>query len=171
MEFFEVLAKRRSVRAFRKEPIAPEVMTRLLEAVRSAPTAGNLQAYQVYLVETPEKIQELAKAAMGQECVSQAAAMLVFCADAARSSVRYHERGATLYCIQDATIAATLAHLAATALGLGSVIVGAYREAEVSRVIGAPSHQRPVIMLPLGYPNETPAPTPRRHMEDLVIRK
>ena len=36
MDFFEVLAKRRSVRAFRKESIAPEVMTRLLEAVRSA---------------------------------------------------------------------------------------------------------------------------------------
>jgi len=170
MDFFDVVKTRKSVRAFKKQKIEPEVMMRLLEAVRSCPTAGNLQAYQVYLVETPEMIKSLAKAAYGQTCVSGARAVLVFLTDALRSEAKYRERGVTLYCIQDATIAATFAHLAAVALELGSVMVGAFSEAEVARVIDAPTTQRPVLMLPVGYPDETPAPTDRRLLDDLVIR-
>ena len=170
MDFFDVVKARKSVRAFKKEEIEPAVMSQLLEAVRSCPTAGNLQAYQIYLVETPEMIRSLAKAAYGQTCVSGAPAVLVFCTDAPRSAAKYSERGATLYCVQDATIAATFAHLAAVALGLGGVMVGAFSEAEVARVIDAPTTQRPVLMLPVGYPDETPAPTDRRTLDDLVIR-
>jgi len=169
MEFFDVVNARQSIRAYRPKKIEPEVMTRLLEAMRTAPTAGNLQAYQVYLVESPEKIQSLAGAAHGQECVSGAPAVLVICTDAPRSA-KYGSRGQTLYCIQDVTIAATIAHLAATALGLGSVMVGAFNEDEAAKVVGVPSHHRPILMLPVGYPNETPARTSRRPLDDLVIR-
>ena len=171
MDFSEVIKSRRSVRAFKKRPVEPEVMTRLLAAVQSSPTAGNLQAYQVYLVETPDMIKALARAAYDQACVSGAPAVLVFCTDAPRSVSKYGDRGATSYCIQDATIAATLAHLAAVDLGLGSVMVGAFKEAEVAQVVGAPDTQRPILMLPVGYPDEIPAPTDRRSLDDLVIRR
>jgi nitroreductase len=97
--------------------------------------------------------------------------VLVFCADGERSRAEYHGRGLTLYCLQDTTIAATFGHLAATALGLGSVMVGAFREVEVSQIVGAPPTQRPILLLPIGYPNETPAATDRRSLDDLVIRR
>jgi len=170
MEFFDVIKTRKSVRKFKKQPVAPELITRLLQAVRSAPTAGNLQAYQVYLAEKPEQIRALAKAAYDQECVSGAAAVLVFCADGERSRVKYKERGLTLYCLQDTTIAATFGHLAAAALGLGSVLVGAFKEDEVSQLIAAPPTQRPLLLLPVGHPDEIPVATERRPLDELVIR-
>jgi nitroreductase len=130
-----------------------------------------LQAYQMYLIETPATIAALSRAAYDQEWIAQAAAVLVFCADGARSKVKYKERGLTLYCLQDTTIAATFAHLAATALGLGSVLVGAFKEPEVSQLIKAPAHQRPILLLPVGYPDEIPVATERRPLDDLVIRR
>lgn len=170
MDFFDVVMSRRSVRMFKKDRIEPEVMTQLLRAIRTAPTAGNLQAYQVYLVDNRDKIKALARAALGQSCVSDAAAVLVFCTDAPRSAGTYGERGRQLYCVQDATIAATIAHLAAAALGLGSVMVGAFTEAQAAKVINSPDHLRPILMLPVGYPAEQPLPASRRTLDDLVVR-
>jgi len=73
-----------------------------------------------------------------------------------------------LYCVQDATIACTFAILAATALGLASVWVGAFDEDDVRRAIGAPPTHRPVAMLPIGYAAEVPRLRPRRSLKDLV---
>ena len=171
MYLFEVFKVRRSVRAFKARQIEQERMTRLLKAVQSAPSAGNLQAYQVYLVDTPASIRALGESAYSQTCVSGAPAVLVFCTDAPRSAATYSERGKALYCVQDATIAATFAHLAAVALGLGSVMVGAFNEAEVARIIDAPATQIPILLLPLGYPDETPVPTSRRSLDEIVIRR
>jgi len=168
LSIFEVFEKRRSVRAFKSQKIERDVMIELLQAVGSAPTAGNLQAYHIYLAETPEKIRVLAKASYNQACVLNAPAVLIFTADQKQSSKEYGERGKNLYCVQDATIAAAFAHLAAVALGLGSVMVGAFNTGEVSRIIGAPDVQIPVLMLPLGYPDEIPSPTSRRPFEEMV---
>ena len=170
MEFFDTINARRSVRKFRQEAVPDEILTRLLETVRTSPTAGNLQAYHVYLVQRPEMIRALADAAFGQECVANAPCVLVFCTDAPRSAVKYKERGTTLYCIQDATIAATLGHMAATALGLGSVMVGAFNEDRAARVIEADPAHRPLLMLPVGYPGESPVPTERRALQEMVNR-
>ncbi len=168
MSLFEVFKKRRSVRAFKSQKIKRDVITELLWAVQSSPTAGNLQAYHIYLAESHEKIRALGKASYNQSCVFEAPAVLVFTADQKQSSKEYGERGKNLYCIQDATIAATFAHLAAVALGLGSVMVGAFNTGEVSRIIGAPNTQIPILMLSLGYPDENPAPTGRRPLEEMI---
>ena len=50
MDFFDVVEQRRSTRAFSTRPIEPDKTLALLEAVNRAPSAGNLQAYEVYLV-------------------------------------------------------------------------------------------------------------------------
>jgi nitroreductase len=74
----------------------------------------------------------------------------------------------SLYSVQDATIACTFAMLAASALGLASVWVGAFDEDQVSRVISAPEEQRPVAMLPIGYAAGPPRQRARRKLEELV---
>ena len=92
---------------------------------------------------------------------------LVFCAHPARLE-KFGERGAKLYCVQDATIACAYAQLAATALGLSSAWIGRFDEDVVRRAIGASADLLPVAILPIGYAAEMPEIKPRRALEDLV---
>ncbi len=168
MDFFEVLAGRHSVRAYTDQPVPPEKVGAILDAINRAPSAGNRQAFEVYLIRGAEQRRALAKAADDQDFLAQAAVVLVFCTHPALNIDRYGQRGAGLYCIQDATIACCFAMLAAAALGLATVWVGAFNEEEVRRVICALEEQRPVAILPIGYAAETPEIRPRRRLEALV---
>lgn len=170
MDFFEAVKTRQSIRAFQDKPIEPEPLQQILEAINHAPSAGNLQGYEVYLVTERAVIQALARATSGQDFITQAALVLVFCAHPARSAQKYRERGTSLYCIQDATIACAYAQLAVTALGLGSVWVGAFDEAAVRQAIGVGHELRPVAFLPIGYAAETPERRTRRDLAELVHR-
>ena len=168
MEFFEVVKQRHCIPAFDSRALEPEKLQKILKAANAAPSAGNLQAYEIYLVRKASLLAALAVAAGNQECVAAAPLALVFCANPARSAPRYGDRGKRLYARQDATIACTFAMLAATALGLGSVWVGAFDDEAVGRVINVPEGLIPVAILPLGYPAEKPEMTPRRRLDTLV---
>ena len=172
MEFFEVVNTRQSIRAFTAQPLEPEKLHQLWDAINRAPSAGNLQAYEVYAVTNPVVLKELVAASRlrtrGQDYIAQAPITLVFCAHAARSAQRYAERGQTLYCVQDATIACAYAQLAATALGLATVWIGAFDEAAARRAIDVGGELRPVAILPIGYAAETPGRSTRRSLDDLI---
>jgi len=169
MEFFEVVKKRQSIRKFQETPVEQNKLTRILEAVNRAPSAGNLQAYRIIIVADVDLRARLAAATGNQDSVEQAPVVLVFCAYPARSSARYGTRGAELFCVQDATVACAYAQLAATALGLASAWLGAVVEAETIReVLRLTDDLWPIALLPLGYPAEQPTPTPRRALSDLV---
>ncbi|HNQ88817.1 MAG TPA: nitroreductase family protein [Verrucomicrobiota bacterium] len=170
MNTLDAIQARRSVRAFQPRPVEAEKLDALLNAINQAPSAGNLQAYQVYLVRRETTRQRLAAAALGQKFLAQAPMVLVVCACPSRSA-KYGQRGAELYCLQDATVAVAYGQLAATALGLASCWVGAFDESQVKEVLGLPAAERPVAMLPIGYPAETPPRTPRRWLTDLVKEK
>ncbi len=161
MDFFELVKTRCSMRVFAPTPLEDDKVQRILQSINLAPSAGNLQAYEVYLVTRPEDRAALMQAAWDQAFVAQAPLVLVFCTNAARSAVKYRQRGADLYCLQDATIACTYAMLAAAGLGLGSVWVGAFDEEAVWRAIGSPEGHRPVAVLPIGYPGRAPRYRPR----------
>jgi nitroreductase len=168
MDFFDVVRQRRSIRAFTDQPVAEEDLQKILEAINAAPSAGNRQAYEVVVVRDPARKRALAAAAWEQNFIAQAPVVLVFCTNPRRNVDRYRERGARLYCVQDATIAVTHAHLAATALGLGACWIGAFDPPRVAAVIGADKDLEPVAMLPIGHPGETPPSTSRRPLGDLV---
>lgn len=167
MDFFEVLQKRYSVRAYKPDPIGDATLTKILEAVNSAPSAGNLQAYEVILVRDPERKRQLARASWDQWFIAEAPVVLVFVANPERNR-RYGKRGTELYCVQDATIACSYAQLAATALGLGSCWIGAFDDDKVREVVGIPQNMRPVAILPIGVPADMPEPKERRPLGDLV---
>ena len=168
MDFFEVVTTRQSVRAFSAAAVEADEVRQILEAANLSPSAGNLQAYEIYVVKKPSRRMELAKAALQQDFVASAPIVFVFCAHPARSESKYRERGVRLYAVQDATIACCFAMLAATALGLATVWVGAFKDEAVRRVIGASEGIVPVAMLPVGCAAEQPAPTSRRSLEQLV---
>jgi nitroreductase len=167
MDLFDVVRERHSVRSFLADPVPRESLQRILEAANQAPSAGDLQAYEVYQVDDPTVREALAVAAYDQGFIEEAPVALVFVASPFRAR-RYGERGANLYAVQDATIAAAYVQLAAVALGLSTCWVGAFDEAKVASALHLPAGQKPVAILPLGKANETPAPTPRRALSDLV---
>jgi nitroreductase len=168
MDFFKVIEGRHSVRSYADKPIPADKLQQILEAINRAPSAGNGQAFEVYLVRGAGQRTALVQAGNDQDFLGQAPIVLVFCTHAGLDMDRYGQRGAELYCIQDATIACTFAMLAASALGLSTVWVGAFDEDAVRDIICAPQTERPVAMLPIGYAAETPRIRPRRDLGALV---
>ena len=168
MDFFEVIRTRRSIRVFEDRPVEEEKIGAILEAANAAPSAGNLQAYEIFLVKDPIARGRLASTLPRMEFFSAVPLVLVFCANPDRAAARYAERGIKLYALQDATIACTHAMLAATAVGLASVWVGAFREREVSGALNLPEALEPVALLPIGYPLETVEPRSRRPLNEIV---
>jgi len=167
VEFCEVVRRRRSIRAYTDEGIDPSVLDRLLRLVSRAPSAGNLQAYRIVVVRSPDRRSALAAAAEDQRFLAEAPVDLVFFADPDRSAGKYGRRGASLYAIQDATIAATFAVLAAAAEGLATVWVGAFDESAVRTVCGV-TKIRPVAIVALGHGAEDPPESPRRDLKEMV---
>ncbi len=168
MDFFNLIRGRHSIRAYTDQPIKPEDLQCIFEAINRAPSAGHRQAFEVYILREPGPRGALVHAASEQEFLAQAPVVLVFCTHAALNADRYGQRGDRLYAVQDATIACTFAMLAAAELGLASVWVGAFNEAAVRGVIRAPEEQRPVAILPIGYPAETPRNRERRPLSKLI---
>lgn len=168
MDFFDLVRVRRSVRRFHPEPLPDGALERLLGTAALAPSAGNLQSYAVVVVEAPARKARLAAAAFHQACLAEAPVVLVFCADPARSAVRYDGRGEALFALQDATLACAYAQLGAAALGLGSVWVGAFDDQAMREALELPAELRPVAMLPVGRAAEAPSTLERRPLEELV---
>ena len=168
MEFFNVVQNRHSIRAFTAEPIGPEKLQQILEAANRAPSAGNLQGYEIFVVTNTAQKTALARAALEQEFIGEASVVLLFCTHAARSAQKYGRRGETLYTLQDATIACTFAMLAVPAVNLSSVWIGAFDTDAVQQIIGAPDGIVPVAILSIGYAAENPRLTPRRELSDIV---
>ncbi len=168
-DIFEVMARRRSVRRYSGEVVREEDLNVILEAACSAPSAGNLQAYEIVVVRDRERRIKLARASLNQMFMAQAPVHLVFLAYPRRSAAIYGRRGARLYSLQDATIAATFAMLAAHALGYGTCWVGAFRDEEVLRIVGAPEDRIPVAIITVGRPKGEEMTTPRLGMETFVF--
>jgi len=168
LDLFEAIRGRRSVRAFTKEDVPDDVVEKLIDAARWAPSAGNIQPWEFVVVRNPETKRRLAAAALYQDFIAEAPVVVVVCANERRSAMGYGRRGATLYCIQDCAAATQNMLLAAHALGLASCWVGAFSEDEVREVIEAPDGVRPVAIVPIGHPAERPRPPPRRPLNHII---
>jgi len=168
MDFFQTVHARQSVRAYQAKPIEARQIQKILSAANQSPSAGNLQAYEIVIVRDAATIRALTQACYNQDFMAQAPVVLAFCADPARSAAKYGRAGEELYSLQDATIAVTYAQLAATALGLATCWIGAFREQEVVKVLHLRAGLRPIALLPVAWPAETPPRTPRRELSDLV---
>jgi len=142
---------------------------------RTAPSAGGLFPLELYLVtgevtglaagvyhylpgehrieaiSAGDRRADLAAAALGQACVEQGALNLVITAVPQRTTDKYGERG-NRYVYLEAGHAAQNICLTATALGLGTVPVGAFADEAVRQVIGVSEEVVPLYVLPIGRP-------------------
>ncbi len=93
----------------------------------------------------------LAKAALGQGWVAQGAVVLVITAVYQRTARKYGHERAPRYVHLEAGHAAQNVCLECTALGLGTVPVGAFDDDAVKRVLRLPDEFEPLYLLPVGY--------------------
>lgn len=164
--FFEILRKRRSVRAFASRPVESEQRDLLLEAALRAPSSRGRTPWEFIVVEDPATLRKLAEAKPhGAGFLANAPLAIVVAADPAQCDVW----------IEDASIAAILIQLAATSLGLGSCWAQIrLREHDASgrpasdclvEWLNLPPGSQVVSVIGIGYPAEDKPGHPRDELK------
>lgn len=168
MELFEAIRNRRSIRQFTSQDVPDDYLNRILEAAILAPSAGNLQSWYFIVVRNNDFKERLSKAAYNQACVINAPVIIVVCCDL-RQIAPYGKRGTELFTLHDTGAAIENMLLASTALGLGSVWVGAFDEVEAAELLGLNWNEfRPVAIIPIGFSAEEPDVSSRRPLSETV---
>lgn len=167
MDFYDTLKGRHSVRKYRDIPLSWDVLTRVVDSVRYAPTSGNLQNFKFVVVLNKSFISAIAEASANQLWMQTAPVLIVVCAELEKAKKFYGLRGERLYAVQNASNAAMIMSLAAHAEGLSSCWVGAFNEDEVVRILNIPSTVRPQAILALGYSDEKPRAQPKYELANL----
>jgi len=164
MEFYEVINKRRSIRAYKKDPVEDSKLSRILNAARLAPTAANRQPFSLIVVKDGETKQKL-KDAYSQEWFFTAPVIVCACA---LPDNAWKRNDGKVYVDVDVAIAMDHLILAAFAEGLGTCWIAAFKPEVVREVLNIPENMEPLILTPLGYPEIIPEPTFRKPLEEMV---
>ena len=164
-DIFRIFATRRSTRKFAKTKVEDWKLDAILAATNTAPTAGNFQGLKIFYVINPSAKEALVEAANSQPYVN-APAVLVFCMDPKRVKLKLPPHILEKFSLQDATLAASYAQIAAAGLGLSSIWIGMIDEEKVKSIIG--TDLRPSSILCIGYPAKKKPPKPRRNIRDLI---
>ena len=164
MEVLEAIKRRRAVREFSEKKIEQEKLDQILEAGRLAPSASNEQRTKCLVVDSPEIIQELAKACMRQKSVKTAPIVLVICAD----NERMMQCGQSARSM-DCAIAASFMRLEAVEQGLQGCWLGLYKEERVRKILSIPEEYVIVAVMPIGYPLEDGEQMPKKELEEFVL--
>jgi len=164
MQIEDVIRKRRSIRRFEERDVDRSVIENILSTALEAPSAGNLQPWRIFIFSKKNDKEEIARIAYSQKFISEAPFVIVIIADTKRSSSIYGSRGRDLYAIQDTSALIQNILLLAVGKGLGTCWVGAFNEDELTKFLKLSDGQRPVAIIPIGYPAEDP---PRRKKDTL----
>ena len=150
MNVLEAIKTRRSVRAYSAQPIPTEVMQRMRQALRFAPSACNYQPWHFIFVVQTDLRRRLAQLANDQLWIADAPVTIVACGfpEQAFKAMGGYGNSAEI----DAAIAIDHLTLAAVADGLGTCWIGAFNEAGVKELLQIPAEAKVVAMTPLGYP-------------------
>jgi len=167
MEFQELIRVRRSIRGYKPDPVPEEVLHRILEAGRLAPTAANRQPFQLIVV-TDAATRSRLREVYDRDWFYTAPLILVGCVEPARAWQRADGFNAA-----EVDISIVMDHivLAAADEGLGSCWICNFNEPRLKEILGIPANVRVLAMTPLGFPAAEPRAFQRRPLEDLVRRE
>ena len=162
MAFSDLIRNRYSVRGYKPDPVEKEKLEQVLEAARLAPTAANRQRFQLIVIHTEGRQEELSRI-YGREWFVQAP--IVICACRYPMGPDHNRRDYT-----DVDLGIVMDHLilAAAELGLGTCWIGAFDPAATREILGLPDEVEPVVFTPLGYPDAPPRPKQRKPLAELV---
>lgn len=165
MDFFELIKTRRSVRAYKPDPLTPAQIEQILEAGRLAPTAANRQPFRILVIETAGR-EEALRRIYGREWFTDAPYVLCVCGVEDEGWVRRHD--SKRYLDVDAAIVMDHMILAAAALGLGTCWIGAFDPDAAREVLELPTGVEPIAFTPVGVPADDPGAKQRKALEELV---
>ncbi len=164
MDFLKLAWERISVRGYRPDPIPDDVLNQVLEAGRAAPTAKNLQPFQIIVIHTEGREEELRRIYNKDWFVEAPIVMVI----AALRDEAYVGRRGKDYADVDCAIAMDHMILAATALGLGTCWIGAFEPDVAREVLGMPDEAEPIVFTPLGYPVDSGRVKQRKPLDQIV---
>jgi len=162
---FNVMLSRRSQRKFDNRQVESSKVQMVYAAADTAPTAGGFQGFEIYHVKRDEMKVELVEASNKQPYVN-APVVLVFCMNPERIKMNFPPSILRKFSLQDATLAAAYAQLAAHALGLSSIWVGMIDEEKIMSILN--TKYVPSSILCLGYPQKLLQPKPKRNLMGLI---
>lgn len=168
----ETMARHRSRRRYRLDPVSDLQLRTLVDCARYASTSSFIQAASVVAVRDSERKAAIAKLCSDQEHIRQAPVFLAICADLSRIASACVRQGTrmradTLEVFVEATIDAALVGqnlaLAAESEGLGICMIGAARNhpRELAALLGLPSACYVVFGMTVGWPADDPLPRGR----------
>ncbi len=152
MEVYECIKTRRSVRKFLDKVVSPDLINKLIDAARNAPSSMDSQPWEFIIVKSKELKQKIAslKDEDNRQHILTAPVVIVVCSDTNKSPTRY---------IEDAVAAAENILLMAHDLGLGGVYVTGFKPSKpeiaesIQSTLNIPKNIQPIIILPIGYPD------------------
>ena len=156
MSFAELVKQRYSVRKYDPRPIEQEKMAQILEAGRLAPTAVNYQPQRILVVQG-DAMEQMKGCS---PCIYGAPVALVVCYD---KNASWKSRSGREIGDVDGGIVLTQMMYQAEELGIGSLIVGIYKEPLLRERFNIPENYEIVSLMMLGYPAEDCEPHPDFH--------
>jgi nitroreductase len=171
----ETICNRRSIRRYQEKDIPDEVLHKVLEAARWAPSWANTQAWE-FVVVKDRSIKEKIQATVNNRNPSylalvNAPVLLVVCGQLKKSGYyndQYPTKFGSEWFMYDLGLATQNLCLAAHDSGLGTVIVGLFDHDRVGEVINLPANHEVLVLIPLGYPDQDPKPPKRREREEFI---
>lgn len=166
MEFYEVLRRRRSIRAYAPDAVPEAVLGRLFEAVSLAPSACNNQPVRFLFVTDPTTRRRLCEC-YPRDWLAGAPVLVVALGNRETAWRRFNGQSAHVI---DAAIALEHLVLAAAAEGLGTCWICAFDQEMARQALRLPDCWEVVAMTPLGWPAGTPASQTRKPLDEIIER-
>jgi len=166
MEVLPEILERHSVRSFTAKSLDKDQVERIMEAGRLAPSAKNRQEWRFIVIQKKEIRQKIMEAAFSQEYVGQAPVIVAVCT----TNIDYRmPNGQASYPI-DLAFAASHIVLQAVHEGLGTCCITTFDEQEVREILTVPFSMRVVLLILIGYADQTPEPTPRKSLRQISAK-
>jgi nitroreductase len=175
MDFLDIVKGRRSNRKYLDQDVPDELVEQVLEAVRWAPSGGNIQPWEIIVIRDPETKKRLQDTLGGynpaRKAIVAAPLLLVLCAkekipDTYRKDKDIITKFGDWWFLFHLGSAAQNLCLAAHALGLGTVMVGFFDHDRAKEILEVPEGYEVVLMTPLGYPAGAPKAPARRPINE-----
>jgi nitroreductase len=183
MEVNEAILDRRSIRKYKPDPVDEGTLNKVLEAVRQSPSWANTQCWRLVVVRDAGIKAKLAdtlfsfpgRPNLTAEAIKVAPVAIALCAETGKSGFAFGDPKKTAtdkgeyWYMYDVALAMENLALSAISCGLGTVIIGAFDPKAAAGVLKVPAGYVVVSLTPLGYPDEAPAPRPRKGMNEIVF--
>ncbi len=173
-ELMDTILGRRSIRRYQEKAVPDEILNKLLEAARWAPSWANTQCWHFVVVKDDEikrKIQgSVSPRNPSSLAIVNAPVLLVVCAQLKKSGYYNGEYPTKFgdWFMYDLGLATQNLCLAAHDSGLATVIVGLFDQDKVGEIIKLPAEHEVLVLIPVGYPDHEPSPPKRRELQEFV---